>query len=89
MFDALIADADVFIQNFRPGVAEKLGVGAERLRALNPRLVYCSICGFGATGPAAEPPGLRHRRAGGERLAQACSSTPRTRASSARRSPIR
>ncbi|MGZ5893986.1 MAG: CaiB/BaiF CoA transferase family protein [Caldimonas sp.] len=56
VFDALIADADVYIQNFRPGVADKLGVGEARLRALNPRLVYCSISGFGATGPAANRP---------------------------------
>jgi crotonobetainyl-CoA:carnitine CoA-transferase CaiB-like acyl-CoA transferase len=56
VLDALIAEADVYIQNFRPGVAEKLGVGAERLRALNPRLIYCSISGFGATGPAADRP---------------------------------
>ncbi|MEP6739506.1 MAG: CoA transferase [Caldimonas sp.] len=56
VFDALIADADVYIQNFRPGVAGKLGAGEERLRALNPRLVYCSISGFGATGPAASRP---------------------------------
>jgi crotonobetainyl-CoA:carnitine CoA-transferase CaiB-like acyl-CoA transferase len=56
VFDALVADADVYIQNFRPGVAEKLGAGAQRLRALNPRLVYCSISGFGATGPAANRP---------------------------------
>ena len=56
VFDALIAGADVYIQNFRPGVADKLGVGAARLRALNPRLVYCSISGFGATGPAANRP---------------------------------
>jgi crotonobetainyl-CoA:carnitine CoA-transferase CaiB-like acyl-CoA transferase len=56
VFDALIADADVYIQNFRPGVAEKLGAGAARLRAMNPRLIYCSISGFGATGPAANRP---------------------------------
>jgi len=56
VLDALIADADVYIQNFRPGVAEKLGVGAERLRKLNPKLIYCSISGFGATGPAADRP---------------------------------
>ena len=56
VFDALIADADVYIQNFRPGVADKLGVGEARLRALNPKLVYCSISGFGATGPAANRP---------------------------------
>lgn len=56
VFDALLADADVYIQNFRPGVAEKLGAGAQRLRALNPKLIYCSISGFGATGPAANRP---------------------------------
>ncbi|CAN7695919.1 CoA transferase [Variovorax sp. LjRoot290] len=56
VLDALIADADVYIQNFRPGVAEKLGVGAERLQALNPKLIYVAISGFGATGPAANRP---------------------------------
>ena len=56
VLDALVADADVYIQNFRPGVADKLGVGEARLRALNSRLVYCSISGFGATGPAAARP---------------------------------
>jgi crotonobetainyl-CoA:carnitine CoA-transferase CaiB-like acyl-CoA transferase len=56
VFDALVADADVYIQNFRPGVADKLGVGEKRLRTLNPRLVYCSISGFGPSGPAASRP---------------------------------
>ena len=55
-FDRLIAEADVYIQNFRPGVADKLGAGEARLRALNPRLVYCAISGFGADGPAAGRP---------------------------------
>ena len=55
-FDALVAKADVFIQNFRPGVAEKLGLGAERLRALNPRLIYASISGFGTEGPDRDRP---------------------------------
>ena len=56
VFDALIEGADVYIQNFRPGVADKLGAGEARLRALNPKLIYCSISGFGATGPAANRP---------------------------------
>lgn len=43
--------ADVVIQNFAPGTAEKLGIGAEELRKLNPQLVYCAISGFGQTGP--------------------------------------
>jgi crotonobetainyl-CoA:carnitine CoA-transferase CaiB-like acyl-CoA transferase len=56
VLDRLIREADVFIQNFRPGTAERLGAGVERLRAINPRLVYCSISGFGATGPYVERP---------------------------------
>ena len=56
LFEGLIGEADVFIQNFRPGTAERLGSGADRLRALNPRLVYCSINGFGRDGPYAERP---------------------------------
>ncbi|MGY6272301.1 CaiB/BaiF CoA transferase family protein [Achromobacter denitrificans] len=56
LFDELIRGADVYIQNFRPGAAERLGAGEARLRALNPRLVYCAISGFGQTGPAAARP---------------------------------
>ncbi|HEY2068392.1 MAG TPA: CoA transferase [Rhizomicrobium sp.] len=56
IFDALAADADVFIQNFRPGTAEKLSVGVERLQKLNPALVYCGISGFGHDGPDRERP---------------------------------
>ncbi len=56
VFDDLIREADVYIQNFRPGAAERLGAGEARLRALNPRLVYCAISGFGQTGPAAARP---------------------------------
>lgn len=56
VFDELVKDSDVYIQNFRPGAAERLGAGAARLRGLNPRLVYCAISGFGQTGPAAGRP---------------------------------
>jgi crotonobetainyl-CoA:carnitine CoA-transferase CaiB-like acyl-CoA transferase len=52
----LVREADVYIQNFRPGTAERLGAGVEALRTVNPRLVYCSISGFGASGPYAEHP---------------------------------
>ena len=54
--DVLVATADVTLINVRPGVEEKLGVGAGRLQALNPRLVYCAITGYGADGPYAERP---------------------------------
>ena len=47
----LVADADVFVQNFRPGATERLGLDEPTLRELNPRLVYVSISGFGETGP--------------------------------------
>jgi crotonobetainyl-CoA:carnitine CoA-transferase CaiB-like acyl-CoA transferase len=47
----LAAKADVVMENFRPGVMDRLGIGYEALRAINPRLIYCTISGFGATGP--------------------------------------
>jgi crotonobetainyl-CoA:carnitine CoA-transferase CaiB-like acyl-CoA transferase len=56
VFHGLVREADVFIQNFRPGVAEKLGVGEDALHAINPRLVYCAISGFGTSGPARDRP---------------------------------
>ncbi|MDE0027260.1 MAG: CoA transferase [Spirochaetaceae bacterium] len=52
----LIRRADVLVENFRPGTLAKLGFPADRLLALNPRLVYAAISGFGATGPAAQRP---------------------------------
>ncbi|WMT88200.1 CoA transferase [Pelagibacterium sp. 26DY04] len=56
IFDQLVAEADVFIQNFRPGAAERMGAGYERLSEINPRLVYCSISGFGKDGPYRDRP---------------------------------
>lgn len=53
----LAAEADVFIENFRAGKAESLGIGPKALRHLNPRLIYCSITGFGQTGPYRDLPG--------------------------------
>ena len=52
----LIATADVFVQNFRPGVAERMGFGENALRAIAPNLIYVSISGFGETGPFAGKP---------------------------------
>ncbi|MER6945292.1 CoA transferase [Nonomuraea sp. NPDC000554] len=56
VFARLVARADVLLENFRPGVLERLGFGWERLRELNPRLVYCAISGFGQTGPMRSRP---------------------------------
>jgi crotonobetainyl-CoA:carnitine CoA-transferase CaiB-like acyl-CoA transferase len=55
---ALVKTADVLVENARPGVADRLGMGYETLRAINPRLVYASISGFGHTGPWAQRPGF-------------------------------
>lgn len=56
VLDGLVAGADVFIQNFRPGVADRLKVDAKRLQAINPALVYASISGFGSEGPERDRP---------------------------------
>lgn len=56
VLDRLVEDADVFIQNFRPGVADRLKVDAARLQGINPRLVYASISGFGSEGPERDRP---------------------------------
>ena len=55
---ALTATADVIIENYRPGVADRLGIGYASVSARNPGVVYCSISGFGQSGPLRERPGL-------------------------------
>jgi crotonobetainyl-CoA:carnitine CoA-transferase CaiB-like acyl-CoA transferase len=56
--EKLAARGDVFMENMRPGVADRLGVGHRHLSSLNPRLIYCSITAFGSTGPGTERPGF-------------------------------
>ncbi len=58
VFDRFLASADVVVQNFRPGVAERLSLGYERLVKINPRLIYCSLTGFGTSGPMVDHPGF-------------------------------
>lgn len=53
----LAAISDVMVENYRTGALDKMGLGYEDLHALNPRLIYCSISGYGRTGPSAERPG--------------------------------
>lgn len=56
IFLKLIATTDVIVENFRPGVMERLGISYEVLRKFNPRIIYCAISGFGQTGPDAMKP---------------------------------
>lgn len=64
VLEPLLAKADVLVENFRPGTMSRLGLGYEQLSARFPRLVYCSISGFGQTGP-------RHREPGYDAVVQA------------------
>jgi crotonobetainyl-CoA:carnitine CoA-transferase CaiB-like acyl-CoA transferase len=57
-FLELVTDADILLENFRPGTLERQGLGYEMLRDLNPRLVYCAISGFGQTGPLRDKGGF-------------------------------
>ena len=56
----IAAGVDVMIENWRPGTAQRLGVGFEAIRAMNPRIVYCSISGFGQDGPMSPRPAYDH-----------------------------
>src|SRR4029077_5835146 len=47
----LAAKADVVMENFRPGIMDRMGIGYEALSALNPKLIYCAVSGFGQNGP--------------------------------------
>lgn len=55
---SLIASADVLVHNFRPTVAPRIGIGYEQLRALNPRLIYCAVSGYGESGPLKDKAGF-------------------------------
>ncbi|RYG08519.1 MAG: CoA transferase, partial [Burkholderiales bacterium] len=58
LFEALLRTADVLVENYRPGVLDRLGFGWNDVHAMNPRLVMLSISGYGRTGPAAARPGF-------------------------------
>ncbi|MBB4425407.1 crotonobetainyl-CoA:carnitine CoA-transferase CaiB-like acyl-CoA transferase [Bradyrhizobium sp. CIR48] len=58
MMMKLVDTADVFIENYRPGALERLGLGYKALSARNPRLIYCSVSAYGHTGPYADRPGF-------------------------------
>jgi crotonobetainyl-CoA:carnitine CoA-transferase CaiB-like acyl-CoA transferase len=57
LVEELIRTADVLVENFRPGTIERLGFGPDRARALNDRLIYCSVSGYGTTGPRRDQAG--------------------------------
>lgn len=60
LVERLASTADVFVQNFRHGVVERLGLGPDAVMAANPRLIYASISGFGTEGPLADAPAYDH-----------------------------
>ena len=56
IFKKLTATADVIVENFRPGVMDRLGIGFSELAKINPKIIYCAISGFGQDGPDADKP---------------------------------
>ena len=58
LLDKIIKECDVFIEGFRPGVIDRLGYGYERLKNINPKLIYLSISGFGQKGPMSSKPAM-------------------------------
>ncbi|MDP3295734.1 MAG: CaiB/BaiF CoA-transferase family protein [Nevskia sp.] len=68
LFKKLVVDADVLIESFRPGVMDRLGCGYEVLKAINPRLVFAALTGYGQTGPYRDRPGhdMNYRGYAGE-----------------------
>ncbi len=78
----LVDSADVLIENYRTGVLERLGLGFEALHARNPRLIYCSISGFGRTGPYAQ-------RSGFDLIAQGMSGVMSVTGEAADRAPVK
>ncbi len=95
--ERLAREGDVVMENWRPGVADRLGVGHAQLLELNPRLIYCSVTAFGSTGPYVDRPGFdpllqAHRRAddaAGLRRRRRNISGPRRPTTTRRRSPRR
>ena len=63
----LLKKADITIENMAPGTIERLGLGYDAVKALNPGIIYCQVKGFGDRQPVREKPRLRHDRAGGGR----------------------
>ena len=62
---SLVAGSDVVIENFRPGVMDRLGLGQAELRAADPALIFVSISAYGSQGPSSSRPGLRPDPPGG------------------------
>ena len=58
VFERMLPEADVIVENYRPGFMDEIGLGYERLSTINPRLVYCAITGFGPDGPYQDAPEL-------------------------------